>query len=44
VPAVVPVDQTDVDRLLAENHELKLLLRQKLLRDNALLRDMLDRN
>ncbi|WP_313760376.1 hypothetical protein [Rhizobium sp.] len=44
VPAVVPVDQTDVEQLLAENHELKLLLRRKLLRDNALLRDMLDRN
>lgn len=43
VPAVDAVDGTDVDWRLAENHKLKLLLRQKLLRDNALLRDMLNR-
>lgn len=44
VPAVEAVDQTDVDWLLAENQKLKLLLRQKLMQDNALLRDMLKRN
>ncbi len=42
--AVDAVDRTDIDWLLAENHKLKLLFQEKLLRENALLRDMLNRN
>jgi len=42
--AVDAVAQTDIDWLLAENHKLKLLFQEKLLRENALLRDMLNRN
>lgn len=43
LPLVALVEQSDLEWLTAENHRLKLLLRQKLLHDNAVLRGMLSR-